>query len=413
MARVKGIALTKTVEESVPRVMMGDPGRIRQVLSNLLSNAVKFTEEGFISIAVTRAAADGENRIRIEVKDTGVGIPENRHSDLFKEFTSLDVSQSRKEGGTGLGLAISRTLTQLMGGEIGVQSRVGEGATFWIELPLEEAPEQDIGGQTEDVDPTQEAQTPSRILMVEDNATNAMIAKTILEKSGHRVDTAADGREAVDAVTQFPYDLVFMDVTMPEMDGLEATRRIRLMEGETSKIPIIALTALAMKGDRERVLEAGMDDYVQKPVSADTLLDTVAEWCGGKESGFDPKSLEKKDNHAADILDTSALEQLAKDTSKEAIPKFIVSFRKTLTEREASIRQAIESKDFETLERDTHTIGSSCATFGAMQCHHLSRACEHACADENFDEAVEIAAQVLESIEETQDALATFAANYS
>ncbi len=283
-AREKRLDLAVHVASAVPRYLRGDPGRLRQILLNLIGNAVKFTERGSVSVDVSVVdRRGGDVVLRYAVSDTGVGIrPENR-AHLFQPFAQADNSTTRKFGGTGLGLAISKRLAEAMGGRIGVEGEPDGGTTFWFTacLAIGEAPprEAEIEPRVNGVAPGWPAAGGRpRLLVVEDNAVNQRVAVRMLQKLGYRVDVAANGREAVEAVATVPYDLVLMDCQMPEMDGYEASTVIRRREPSYCHMPIIAMTANAMQGDRERCLEAGMDDYIAKPVKIEALRAAVERW---------------------------------------------------------------------------------------------------------------------------------------
>jgi len=268
--REQGVDLSVLVAPEVPAWVRVDPVRVRQVLINLMGNAVKFTRDGGVEI---RLRADG--RLRFEVEDSGVGIAEDALEKLFQPFVQAETSTARRFGGTGLGLSISGRLTELMGGVIGVNSKLGSGSTFWFELPLEacEAPSQDT-------DAVQIPQLrPLRILLAEDNPVNQVIARRMLAQAGHDVVVAGDGLSAVKFIANGSFDLVLMDCQMPEMDGFEATRNIRELHG--GDLPILAMTASAMPEDRERCLAAGMDDYLTKPVHPDALFGALRRWAPG------------------------------------------------------------------------------------------------------------------------------------
>ena len=279
-AQQKGFSFAIERAPNVSDVLRGDPERIRQILFNLVGNSIKFTEAGGISIRVSQTSrADEICEVRFEVEDTGIGLEEEQQERVFDRFSQANGPTTRKFGGTGLGLAISRELAQLMGGSIGVQSKPREGSVFWFTVQCEPGDASNIPGpdQSSRSDgPGEAMQIQSlRILVAEDNPVNQLIASDTLESAGHRVDVVSNGIEAIEAVTAFPYDLIPMDVFMPEMDGLTATKKIRAMPGEVSNIPIIALTADAMAGEREKYIEAGMNDYLSKPFETQQLLRTI------------------------------------------------------------------------------------------------------------------------------------------
>jgi signal transduction histidine kinase/ActR/RegA family two-component response regulator len=276
-ARDKPITLSCTISPELPGRVEGDPVRLRQVLVNLLHNAVKFTERGRIALDVGVLDSDDDGvLLRFEVRDTGIGIAEDQFDSVFDAFTQVDASSTRRHGGSGLGLAIVKELADLMGGRVGVDSRVDEGSTFWFELPVKRAP---------DATPVAQAEggvvPPARVLLAEDDAVNRLVVAAMLKKMGCFVDVVDDGEAARVAAARIPYDLIFMDCHMPVMDGFEATRRIREeTNGRGARTPIVAITADALAGDRERCLDAGMDDYMTKPVSAAQLAAAVQRWTG-------------------------------------------------------------------------------------------------------------------------------------
>ncbi len=281
-----GIGFSHNSNSVIAPVLRSDPTRIRQILFNFMSNALKFTEAGSIRINVSQEKlSEGLIRTRFEVKDSGVGIPSDTISKLFQKFTQADSSITRKHGGTGLGLAISKQLAEAMGGEIGVDSTPGEGSTFWFTIVSPEG----IAAQVEhdrhaggglDALIADEPTKSLRILVAEDNEVNQKVIRAILGRAGHEVDIVGNGIEAVSAVIRGAYDLVLMDVQMPEMDGVTATLRIRDMDGPKSQIPIIALTANAMKGDEKRYRAAGMNDYVSKPIESEKLTSAIYRQTG-------------------------------------------------------------------------------------------------------------------------------------
>jgi len=277
-ATEKGLTLTLLWPADAPAWVRGDSSRLRQVLLNLLSNAVKFTERGEVAVSVERAGSD---RLRITVRDSGIGLSEEAQSRLFQPFEQADASTARRYGGTGLGLSISSKLAQLMGGTLQAASPgQGQGSTFTLEFeaPAVDPPAQ-AAGTTPAIRPDREFATrhPLRILLAEDNAVNQKLALRLLDQLGYRADVAANGIEAIESLERQRYDLVLMDVQMPEMDGLAATREIRRRWSDASAPRVVAMTANAVQGDREECLAAGMDDYLTKPIRVERLVDTLRQ----------------------------------------------------------------------------------------------------------------------------------------
>ncbi len=267
-AQEKGLKLTVNVSSGAPREIIADQTRIRQVLSNLISNAIKFTHTGNVSIHMSgKPTKPGElATLRFEVRDTGVGVNPDKQKLIFEAFTQADSTTNRRYGGTGLGLNICMRLVEMLGGEIGLKSEPDRGSTFWFTVKCK------VAAAIPEVMPEQEAARraseplgPARLLVAEDNEHNQALIRILLEAAGHSVDVVANGREAVTAVQKNPYDLLFMDMNMPEMDGVTATRLIRALASPVKRIPIVAITANAMKGDREQLLAAGLNDYIAKP----------------------------------------------------------------------------------------------------------------------------------------------------
>jgi CheY-like chemotaxis protein len=340
-AATKGIRLEVHNDPDLPRVIVGDRHRLRQALLNLLSNAVKFTQAGQVVLRATRV--DPHGQLRIEVADTGIGIPDEARDRLFKEFSQVDASISRRFGGTGLGLAITQRIITAMNGRIGVDSQPGEGSCFWFEIPIVAAPETALAEDRRD--PRVEArnaprallpapqwngahageQIPAaqwRVLVAEDMIVNQMVARGLLEARGYNVDVAADGAEAIAKAESNSYDLILMDMQMPRMDGLEATRLIRARGGELAAIPIIAMTANAFGSDQNACLAAGMNDFIAKPVNAESLYEALERAMSGRSAPAEARS-----EDASTEFSPGAIEALLRDLGASAVEDILETFR--------------------------------------------------------------------------------------
>ena len=403
-ARQKQIDMATFIAPSALGAYRGDPNRLRQILLNLLSNAIKFTEKGSVSIKVAAKSDDETSqdnhhaRFRFEVADTGIGITGSVRKKLFQKFTQADSSTTRRFGGTGLGLAICKQLVELMQGEIGVDSRPGVGSTFWFELPLERSAGHicDIGPQMRPTPAVVEnksarglrrsrpvAQRPLRILLAEDNRINQQFATLLLNQAGHAVEIASNGRCAVDAVRKSEFDIVLMDIQMPELDGVEATRQIRALPKPGCDIPIIAMTARAMAGDREEYLAAGMDGYISKPVRPGRLLATVERFAAkrGIDSSCDLNNeMEPTGNvEAHPVLDIQKLKELEAVLRIENVDALITLYLTALRVHMERIREAGERDDLATMAGEAHAIVSNSGNMGAMQTSSVARRLEEAC----------------------------------
>jgi hypothetical protein len=364
-AKERGIALSWGVAQDLPGALYSDAGRLRQVLMNLLSNAVKFSNGGDVVLTVTRDLSSGRPMIRFAVADSGPGIPVAQRDRLFQPFSQLQAPDRRNTGGTGLGLAICRRLVEIFGGRIGVADRPAGGSVFWFTIPL--SPARGRAGPAEAA-PAPRAPTRARILLVEDSPANQLVAATWLRRAGHRVDVAGNGFEAVAAVSERPYDIVFMDVFMPEMDGIEATRRIRALPGPEGRTPVIALTANVMAGDRERFLEAGMNGLLAKPVTGRSLVDTLARFAGAPPDTAEPPPALPAPVAApppgpAD-LDTEAFDRMARGLPAETVVMLVETCVSELRTRLRQLVQAAAVGNVEAVGKEAHAISGSAANYG-------------------------------------------------
>ena len=394
-AAAKGLELRLDLDPDLPKGLLGDGGRIRQVLLNLASNAIKFTEAGEIRVQVEHLESDVNSaKIRWAVTDSGIGIPADRLGALFNDFVQADSSVSRRFGGSGLGLAICRRLVRQMGGDIFVESKVGHGSRFYFELSL---PKAELPTDTKREDDTsaallrqriEKAGVPLRVLIVDDNQTNRLVATKMLSEFDVELRQAGDGREAVSAVLESDFDVVFMDMQMPEMDGLTATREIRAAGGKYLRVPIVAFTANAFADDREACKLAGMNDFVAKPVRKKFLVQAILRALSEREadalrhSVVEPSSESPADSTAAKTLfDRSAFEALVAEISLEtAIHAFSIFVEDTRARLDAFSDMKI-ADDRNRVRLQAHTIKSTAGTFGFRQLSALAARLESSSPD--------------------------------
>ncbi len=381
----RGLGFLVRIEDDVPTGLIGDATRYTQVLNNLIGNAIKFTERGKISVSISVVERDGDTVVlRSEVVDTGIGIATAAQSDIFDRFSQADTSTTRRYGGSGLGLAIAKQLAEMMGGEIGVRSQPGEGATFWFTCRFARY----NGALPDSVQPQEitpfvlTGQQQIRVLMAEDNSINQDVGTAMLESIGCTVTLANDGHEAIAKLAAGAFDLVFMDCQMPEMDGFEATRCIRAEEqrtGNETPARIIALTANALAGDREKCIEAGMDDYLPKPFTLEQLHTMLSRWLpvqpAADAATCDPLP-EQQDvqpdggESAISVLDPTYIDDIRKlqqpglpSILARVIRKYLDTFPGTLSKLE----QAIANDDADTLRLIAHSMKNNSATLGATE----------------------------------------------
>jgi two-component system sensor histidine kinase/response regulator len=397
-AEERGISLRRSVEAGVPRILLGDALRLKQVLINLVSNAIKFTHAGGVEVRVRREAvgSDGTVRLAFEVKDSGVGIPEAKQRSIFEPFRQADGSTTRKYGGTGLGLSISQRLVEMMGGALSVESQPGEGSTFRFTTRLAVPASASIlpsgSYRIEAAAPLASIRPPGapglRILVAEDNLVNQRLLRAVLEREGHSIRLAGTGREALSALQSGSFDVVLMDVQMPEMDGHEAASAWRAEEERRglSRLPMIATTAHAMPSDRDLSLAAGFDRYVAKPIDLDDLLSTLAEVThappppvsqGARAERASAPHVEAAgpSDDRQDPLELAwALEQTGGDAAllAELMGIFLAEIPGWL----ADLRDAVETGDAPRVRRVAHTVKGAVDSVGAASLYAPALAVE-------------------------------------
>ena len=395
-ARAAGVELSVSCSPDVPEVLAGDPVRLHQVLLNLGSNAIKFTAEGAVAIRATGTPTpDGGAVLRVEVTDTGIGIGEAEQARIFSPFTQADATTTRRFGGTGLGLAICAEIVAAFGGEIGVESQEGRGSTFWFTAPLGpptgSRAEAALAATTPAATPattTTPAPVPrpvgpvvaGQVLVVEDNAVNRIVARGLLESLGFAVELAEDGREALEMLERGRYDVVLMDLQMPVLDGFAATRALRAREERTAarRLPVVAMTAAAVTGERERCLAAGMDDFLTKPVALATLTAVLARWVPALGEVDAASPAPPRDAPVSPYLDLLRLEELRElspgDTGflDRAIDGVLHRAPATL----ADLWRAVEGAESATLASTAHALKGSALNLGLVAVGEQCRALE-------------------------------------
>ncbi len=430
-AEEKGLSLTTGYAEDLPDCLIGDPTRIRQVLFNLIGNAIKFTLSGRVTVQASTVRAEAERAvIRIAVIDTGIGIAADVLPRLFTRFSQADSSTTRRFGGSGLGLAISRQLVELMDGEIGVKSEPGEGSTFWFELPCGYG---DVSALTRVRPPAAPVQDtgPLSILVAEDNRVNQLLVRTLLEKAGHGVTIVENGRLAVEALAGGAvFDIVLMDIQMPEMDGPTATRQIRALSGPAATTPIIALTANAMVGDRESYLAAGMQDYVTKPIDTPLLFAAIARVTATATAAATPvaggAALEqagagvgagsgRANGEASEgevfpgltpLFDQAKLEELRRALDDATLREALATVPEEAGRALAQIRSGLDAGDLDLVRRAAHGIKGMASNFAAVRLAQISRSIElQAASGQPVDGR-------LPELEDTLEQTAAFIANF-
>jgi len=408
-AKEKRINFFSIIDSDVPNLAKGDPLRIRQILINLVNNSLKFTKKGEVVVRVNLIETnDYQYKIKYIIKDTGIGISAPMINTLFEPFTQAGNTHTRQYGGTGLGLAISKHLVEMMNGEIGVESEIDKGSLFWFTIPLlsqsdrrqtnlpavsKHRKETRSGDQ---ISPIKEVQKKEyKILLVEDDQINQLVALHSLNKLGYNLKTVDNGFKAMETLMHIKYDMVLMDLQMPVMDGFKTTKKIRSSDSINKDIPIIAMTAHAMKGDREKCLETGMDDYLSKPIEQATLKTILEHWLPKTFSASQPeaKELKRGENKRHGFFDPKVFALLNSDFQNNITQLFEI-FIKEYPAKCEKIITGIQTKNPSLIISTAHTLKSNCATFGATVQNKLCQNLENAGGIENYEKAQEIFKQL-------------------
>jgi CheY-like chemotaxis protein/HPt (histidine-containing phosphotransfer) domain-containing protein len=384
-ASAKGLAVKTIRETALPQALIGDAGRIRQVLLNLLSNAVKFTERGEVVVAIRCLAREaGHATIEWSVTDTGIGIPPDRIKDLFQDFSQADTSISRRFGGSGLGLSICKRLVEQMGGEVSVVSAPGQGSTFRFSLALPITQELALIGhdEPEPAFPDLRAHIaglgrPLRVLVADDNATNRLVAAKMLKGFDVQIATACDGAEAVAAATRFDYDVILMDMRMPEMDGLQATRAIRARGGKLADMAIVAFTANAYLDDVNACRDAGMNGFVAKPVRKKELVAAIvgALRAAPAETAA-PEPAQAADDGGPPVFDRTRYDEMVEELGEDGVRQLVDIFFAETDRRIALLRGLSGMSDRIKIGREAHSLKGDAAALGLALLAELAETLE-------------------------------------
>lgn len=402
-AQQKGLKFSVEYDTELPSVVLGDPERIRQVLVNLIGNAIKFTQQGWVAVRLSHAELDGDKfEIRFEISDSGIGLSPDQQSLVFERFAQADESTTRRFGGTGLGLSICNDLVRLMGGKIGVESALGVGSKFWFSLPCHLGEEKRVdkrNGIDLHADRANKFDLPPlRILVAEDNLVNQEIVKDTLENENHDVFIVSNGADAVQAVKESSFDLVLMDIQMPEMDGIHAARAIRQLPGDKNDIPIVALTANARTEDMHTYLEAGMDDYVSKPFEFQDLFAAMLRCLKKKDfaasSGHEISSAEQAQHEIARGIDP-VLADAIRIKKPELWKRIVGIYLKTTPGDLEILGDALINNDRAALKNKAHAMASAGANIGATAMSQLCRTMEVSAEENEIGELQKLQAQIM------------------
>ncbi|NMM49140.1 PAS domain-containing hybrid sensor histidine kinase/response regulator [Marinigracilibium pacificum] len=390
-AEEKGIKINYHLHKSVPEYLKADETRLLQIISNLISNAIKFTDtSGAIDLNIrSKFNSEGKHLIRVEVCDSGIGIPPEQINQLFKSFNQLDNSTTKNYGGTGLGLVISKRLTKLMGGDIGVSSAPGMGSMFWFTFQANvcDAPEV-VEVKSEEFKLGRYFEVAPEILLVDDNAVNRQVASEILIKAGCKVHMAESGKETIRILSENKFDLIFLDIQMPEMDGVE-TLKILKKENILNEAPVIAMTAYSMQEDKERFLQSGFDDYLPKPIKAKDLIAKVKHHVGIELVEREEDDMEKVETKPKMIVNQSTVADLEKYGGKDLITQVFEDFKIETVELIREIESGLLETDYDKIKKSLHTIKGNAGTLGIEKVAGIAEAIESRLKQENYEGLVE------------------------
>ena len=418
IATKKGVLVFVDIEKEAHGIYLGDSMRIRQVLGNMVSNAVKFTDHGQVSISIKKLIIHSDTLLRFSINDTGVGIDAEHLDSVFTPFVQADSSITRRYGGTGLGLAICKQLIELMQGQYSVNSAVGEGSCFWFSIPLTKV-DVDFTRNVDTSVRTNALHKAGRILIAEDNLINQIVVEKYLVSLGHSYHLVSNGFEAVAKATVVKYDLIFMDYHMPEMDGVEATQKIRGLGADSINLttPIVALTADIQPKVSKIFRRAGANDILLKPFTLLKMEQCLSQWLG-KEVGCVDESLSLEDSRTEDLvilnpLSLNDIASLAPGQGALIINEAITIFLKHTPGMIENITQAIGSQDYKSLFMSAHSLKSSAANLGAESLSGIAKSLEHHGRGERLEQAATLVVLLEPCYQETKAALNEFLENYS
>jgi len=400
------INLAYYINPRLPEYVIIDETRLMQIISNLLSNAIKFTKDGgSVHLSMKpQFKYDKTHVIKVEVRDTGIGIAKENLSSLFKSFSQIDDSSTKSFGGTGLGLRISKELCQLMNGNIGVYSTPNLGSTFWFTFEATETTKKAVEQQIQEKDEITVnvfSESKPKVLLVDDNQINRQVAGEILKASGCLVDLATNGHEAIALVEKKNYDIIFMDIQMPEMDGVTATKKLKSMN--LSQLPpIVAMTAYSMGPDRERFLSQGMDDYLAKPIKGANLINKVKRWVNGSGEKIDTAITIEDSTH---IVKQEIIDQLSKYSGPEMVKDILVDFENETAEQIHSCEESLKSQDYQNILTNLHTLKGNAGTLGVEKVAGLAKKIEADLKQEDYT-------QVKQDLSELRSFFIEFQDNY-